>query len=266
MIFRRTTIALALVVGALATGAVVAGEEKIDHLQLAATNIVPVTPVKMGQLSTVTKPKPTLPPKPVSVTSVKPFLTARPVAPAKPGLVVTAKPRPVIPTNLGQFKTIDLKDVKIADVPLMKAVFINGGKGAIGGRSASTPDAKCSVSGGGSLFNAVPYNFDIIGRAWYRQVPGSPGFHEWFLFEYKVDQLITGGGNSNNVTLRMYEAGTPKFQDTSADDRVLGRWYSVKPASPIYTRSTSSVSFEFEGTFDRSRGDDPRCVARTGRL
>ena len=64
----------------------------------------------------------------------------------------------------------------------------------------------------------------------------------------------------------MFEGGTPKFADVSLDDRKFIQSYYLVPKTPIYTGTTSPVLVNFDVTFDRSGGSDPRCTAATGRL
>ncbi len=260
---RRTSLVMTLAVGALTAGTVFATQvpqNEVELVNAAQVNPGPIgnfTVAKQGTFTpakptTVTPPKPVTvtPPKPVTVTPLKPgTITAKPVsASKKPGQFPTIQVKEITPTQATSLRT---KRVVIGDVTRLLI-------------PSRTPDGTCAISGGRGLFD-TPFDFDVTGYAWYRSVPGSPGFYEWFQFQYKLDGLGVGGDHSN-ATIRMFEAGTPKFENVSPDDRRLGQWYYVTPTSPVYTRTTSSVNIDFTGTFDRSRRSDPSCTARTGRL
>jgi hypothetical protein len=83
-------------------------------------------------------------------------------------------------------------------------------------------------------------------------------------FRYRIDG-IGEIGDHNNVTMRLYEAGTPKLMVESGDDRRPGVWYEIRPTSPAYTRVGSAETIAFDVIFDRPRRGDPRCTAITGR-
>jgi hypothetical protein len=227
--FRRTTIALALVAGALCAGVAVTAQSTGDRLSLAATQVGTV-PVKPGQF-TVSKPVQAAPAKPVSAAPVK----RTPVTVKKPDQFTTAGKTAA---------TIDKG--RLTQVALTRA----------------TPEAKCSVAGGG-LFGS--YNFNLVGRGYYRTVPGYPGFYEWYRFEYELGTLIDSGADSNNITVRMFESGRQRFTDSTQeiDVRRFNTRYVLEPTSPIYTRTTSPVTLEFSAIFDRPRRGDPNCTAHT---
>jgi hypothetical protein len=98
----------------------------------------------------------------------------------------------------------------------------------------------------------------------YRTVPGAPGFYRWTQFQYRLDGIRLG--DHSNVNVRLYEAGTLKFENRSPDNVDPGYWHYVMPSSPPITRVTSSDWIEFETIFDLARRGDPRCTARTGRV
>jgi hypothetical protein len=125
-----------------------------------------------------------------------------------------------------------------------------------------TPEGSCTRSSGGNFFT-VGYDYTVTAKAVYRPVPGAPGFYQWTQFQYKLDGILLG--SHSNVNVRLYEAGTLKFEDRSPDNVSPGIWHYVMPTSPPITRSTSSDWIEFETIFDRARRSDPRCTARTGR-
>jgi hypothetical protein len=125
-----------------------------------------------------------------------------------------------------------------------------------------TPEGSCSRSSGGDFFTPG-YSFTVTAKAVYRPVPGAPGYHQWTQFQYKLDGIRLG--SHSNVNVRLYEAGTLKFEDRSPDDVAPGYWHYVMPTSPPITRATSSDWIEFETIFDLARRPDPRCTARTGR-
>jgi len=125
-----------------------------------------------------------------------------------------------------------------------------------------TPEGSCTRSSGGSIFTP-PYTFTVTAKAVYRTVPGAPGFYQWTQFQYRLDGIRLG--DHSNVNVRLYEAGTLKFEDRSPDNVDPGYWHYVLPSSPPITRATSSDWIEFETIFDLARRSDPRCTARTGR-
>lgn len=249
---RRTTLVMALAVGALATGLAVTVPDKGTPLNLVAAQDGQLTPAKPTTFTVVTPGK-----------AISPRTS--PVTPVKVGRFVTTPPRPATPVKVGQFKTIQLREITPTQARRARVVPNLLGQLKQIPITRQVPTGTCAISGGGGLFNN-PYDFDVSGTAWYRTVPGSPGFYEWFQFAYKLDGLGVGTGDHSNASIRMHEAGTPKFENVSPNDRRLGMWYYVTPTSPVYTRTTSSVNLEFTGTFDRSRRDDPSCTARTGRL
>jgi hypothetical protein len=131
--------------------------------------------------------------------------------------------------------------------------------------SAPTPEARCERSSSGRVFPYdYPYHYWFTGVAYYGDVPGSPGFRQWTLFRYRIDG-IGEIGDHNNVTMRLSEAGTPKMEVESGDDRRPGVWYEIRPTSPAYTRAGSAEAIVFDVIFDRPRRGDPRCTAITGR-
>ena len=124
-----------------------------------------------------------------------------------------------------------------------------------------TPQAFCGADGGNGL-PWDPYYFDeFTGYADYATVSGAPGFYQWTQFRYKLDEGLNPGTHSN-VYIALTENGELKYYKASPDDRHSGVWYTVRPASPIYTRTTA-VSIQFTVDFDRPNGSDPRCYART---
>ena len=60
-------------------------------------------------------------------------------------------------------------------------------------------------------------------------------------------------GDHSNATIRMFEAGTPSSRMCRRTTGVSAVGTTSQPASPVYTRTTSSVNIDFTGTFDRSR-------------
>jgi hypothetical protein len=126
-----------------------------------------------------------------------------------------------------------------------------------------TPEGSCTRSSGGNFFTPG-YTFTVKAKAVYRTVPGAPGFYQWTQFQYMLDGIRLG--DHSNVNIRLYEAGTLKFENRSPDNVDPGYWHYVMPTSPPITRATSSDSLEFETIFDLARRSDPRCTARTGRV
>jgi hypothetical protein len=130
-----------------------------------------------------------------------------------------------------------------------------------------TPEATCTRSSGGSIFLNHPYEYKLTAQAVYRTVPGAPGFYRWTQFQYRLDRLgVAPLGGSSNVTFRLYEGGTLKFQDVSPDNVGPGYTQFIMPTSPPITSTTSSTWIEVEAIFDRPYSSDPRCTARAGRV
>ena len=235
---RRTTIVMVLAFGALAAALIGTGTGGMDHMLLAASE----------RQATATK-----------LSHGAPLQTAR-VIPAKPSQAAPPLTGHAVPVDPCQLRHVAFREITANQASVLVSKYKTLPTVA---PTQSTPLGSCEVSVGGFL-SKPPGDFRLEGTAYYRAVPGSPGFYEWFVFKYRVLSGSDSGSHSN-VTVRMFESGTPKFSDVSLDDRRYAIYYYIQPTAPIYTRTTSSSWVDFEATFDRSAAPDPHCTARTGR-
>jgi hypothetical protein len=115
---------------------------------------------------------------------------------------------------------------------------------AVPANAEQSPRASCVMG---------PHKVEAEGI--YTNLSNPQGVRLWQFFWYR----LTGGGNKSNVTLRVMEGNSERWEYNSPDNRRPGIWYGVSDVVATSYWGTPNDRIYVRGTFDVSNWPDPSC-------
>jgi hypothetical protein len=115
-------------------------------------------------------------------------------------------------------------------------------------RAGWTPRVGCQMG---------PHKVEAEGLYTNLSNPYGVRLYQWFGYR------LTGGGDKSNVSLRVYEGSSERWEYNSPDDREPGIWYGVYDTVATSYLGSPNDKFWVKGTFD-VWGPDPSCANLRG--